>query len=65
MSDPKTDAQLWAALLEMSADDLLCADTPMEHVDAALRDAGVDPDDIGKRGVAFVAELASQRRRRS
>lgn len=55
------DAELWAALQSLD-EDLLRSDSPIENVDAVLREAGAKPDEVAGRGAAFVAQLAKSRR---
>lgn len=55
------DAELWEALQGLD-DDLLRPDSPIEDVDNVLREAGADPDQVARRGAAFVAKLAKSRR---
>lgn len=42
-------------------DDLLRHDYPRELVRAELREAGLDPDAVGRRGEAFVKKLMAER----
>lgn len=55
------DAELWADLQALD-DDLLRADSPIGAVDRVLREAGADPEEVARRGVALVAQLARSRR---
>jgi len=55
------DAKLWAELRAID-EDLLRADSPLEGVDRVLREAGADPEEVGRRGARFVAGLAKFRR---
>lgn len=62
MSDAeKSDIELWRALDALD-EDLLDPDFPIEHADAVLRTAGLNEEDVQRRGTAFVASLAKERR---
>lgn len=52
-------------LLELRAAEVLEPDYPIELVDEELREAGGDPEAIGKRGAALVAALLAKRRERA
>lgn len=60
---PEAGARL--RLLELRAGEVLEPDYPIELVDAELRDAGGDPEAIGKRGAALVESLLAKRRERA
>lgn len=57
---PEAAARL--RLLEVRTSEVLEPDYPIELVDAELREAGGDPDAIGKRGAALVNALLAKRR---
>ena len=42
-------------------EDLLREDYPRELVEAELREAGLDPEEVGRRGEAFVKNLMAER----
>ena len=60
---PEETARL--RLMERRAAEVLEPDYPIELVDEELREAGGDPEAIGKRGVELVEELLAKRRERS
>lgn len=60
---PEAPARL--RLLELRAAEVLEPDYPIELVDAELREAGGDPDAIGKRGAALVRDIIAKRRERA
>ena len=58
----RSDQELVDALDEGLDADVLAKDYPSTELDDELRQAGVDPTEIGKWGVGLVAELAKKRR---
>lgn len=60
---PEAAARL--RLLEVRAAEVLEPDYPIELVDQELREAGGDPEAIGKRGVALVEKLLAKRMERA
>jgi small-conductance mechanosensitive channel len=57
----RTDEELWTALGNLD-DDLLNLDLPESIVDEELTTLGIDPDELAKRGVEFVALAKEQER---
>ena len=49
------------ALLTLGDDDMLDADYPKALIDAELREAGGDPEQIGAEGEAFVKRLLAEK----
>jgi len=63
MSDPKQlDAQRLARALRSMEEDVLDADYPVEQVDEELRETGLDPEAVARRGRDFVAGLLAEAR---
>lgn len=60
-----TEASAREKLADLRAAEVLDPEYPVEHVDAALRAAGGDPQAIGERGRAVVAAALAKRRERS
>jgi hypothetical protein len=60
---PEAAARL--RLLEVRAAEVLEPDYPIELVDEELREAGGDPEAIGKRGAALIETLLAKRRERA
>lgn len=57
----KTDGELWKALTDLD-DDLLDPNYPEAAVDDELRELGVEPIALAKRGADFVSNLLEQER---
>lgn len=58
----RSDKELVDALDESLTADVLAKDYPSNELDDELRQAGVDPVEVGKWGASLVAELAKKRR---
>lgn len=61
MSRRKIDAEELIRRILRCDEDLLRDDYPRHLVEAELRDAGLDPEDVGRRGEAFVKKLMADR----
>lgn len=57
----KTDPELWNALQGLD-DDLLDFSLPEALVDEELKKIGIDPDDLAKRGGAFIVQVREEER---
>ena len=57
ITDP---VEQWKALLALGEDDMLEPDYPEALVDQGLREAGLDPDEVGAEGEAFVKRLMAE-----
>jgi hypothetical protein len=57
-----TDGELVDALSSKLDDSILSSDYPIDDVQRELREAGTDPNEIGRWGSALVVELAKKRR---
>lgn len=61
LPENRCTAEELVAKLERLDDDLLDPDYPIELVERELRDIGLDPDEVGRRGVELVERLKKQR----
>jgi hypothetical protein len=61
-SERRSDAELVRAIDLGLAEDVLSDDYPLEEVERELREAGLDPDQVAKRGSAAIQQLAKKRR---
>lgn len=61
MSKPKIDAEELVRRILRFDEDFLRDDYPKALIEAELRDAGADPDEIGREGEAFVKKLIAER----
>lgn len=60
---PKDDKEVLALLESSLLSDALYSDAyPIEQVDEDLRGAGLDPDQVGKRGAELASQLLKKRR---
>jgi hypothetical protein len=57
-NDPEAQ---WRALRAIARDDMLAPDYPEELLDEELREAGADPDELGRHGEEFVKKLLAER----
>lgn len=65
MADSKNKpgpAEVLRRMMKSLEEDDLNEDLPIEEVRADLREMGVDPDELGKRGAAFAKALLEKRR---
>jgi hypothetical protein len=62
VNDPKREAAALRRLADFIDDDLLRDEYPIELVDEELRAQGMDPEEIGRRGEAFVRDLLEKKR---
>lgn len=60
-SKAKTDKELWS-FLESLNDDLLDPDLPEDIVDEELRELGLDPNVIAKKGIEFINQRQERER---
>jgi len=58
----RTDDELVEVLSSQIDDAILSEDYPISEVEEGLRQAGADPNEIGRWGTTLVAELAKKRR---
>lgn len=58
----RTDEELVKVLSSQIDDAILSEDYPISEVEEGLRQAGADPNEIGRWGTTLVAELAKKRR---
>ena len=56
-SKAKREAFTLEHMIECLAADMLDPEYPMELIKQELRDAGLDPEEVGRRGEELVAEL--------
>jgi hypothetical protein len=62
MSDDKRDARVVMRAIERIAEDVLDPEYPKELLDEELREMGLDPEGVGRRGADLAQRLLAERR---